>query len=63
MIEAGGSRSYKPTNDGDDIDVGTRIFHQKFGYGRVISSDGDKLDIDFEKAGQKRVMANFVSLA
>lgn len=63
MIEAGSSRSYKPTSDGEGIDVGARIFHQKFGYGRVISSDGDKLDIEFEKAGEKRVMANFVSLA
>ena len=40
--------------------AGDRVFHQKFGYGRVISADGDKLEIDFDKAGQKKVMAGFV---
>ena len=43
--------------------VGTRIFHQKFGYGRVLVAEGDKLDIEFEKAGTKRVMAGFVTKA
>ena len=39
---------------------GERIFHQKFGYGEVVAVDGDKLDIDFDKAGAKKVMASFV---
>jgi DNA helicase-2/ATP-dependent DNA helicase PcrA len=39
---------------------GIRVFHQKFGYGRVVSADGDKLEIAFEKAGRKKVMAGFV---
>ena len=42
------------------LEVGQRIFHQKFGYGRIRALDGDKLDIDFEKAGFKKVMASFV---
>jgi len=42
------------------LEVGQRIFHQKFGYGRVRAFDGDKLDIDFEKAGFKKVMSSFV---
>jgi len=40
--------------------VGERVFHEKFGYGEVIASEDDKLDINFEKAGQKRVMDRFV---
>ena len=44
----------------DAVNKGTRVFHQKFGYGMVLSVDGDKLDIDFEKAGRKKVMAGFV---
>ena len=36
--------------------VGERVFHQKFGYGRIGSIDGNKLTIDFDKAGQKRVL-------
>ena len=45
------------------IAAGTRIFHQKFGYGTVRSSDGGKLEIDFEKAGTKKVMESFVEPA
>jgi DNA helicase-2/ATP-dependent DNA helicase PcrA len=40
--------------------VGARVFHQKFGYGGVTAVDGDKLDIAFDKAGTKKVMAGFV---
>ncbi len=43
--------------------VGQRIFHQKFGYGAILASDGDKLEIAFEKAGTKKVMAGFVTAA
>ena len=46
--------------DDKSFRVGQRIFHQKFGYGRVLSIDGGKLEIDFEKAGSKKVMASFV---
>lgn len=60
MVEATQSPRFKPKGDGEGLGVGTRIFHQKFGYGRVLTIDGDKLEIDFEKAGQKRVMASFV---
>jgi DNA helicase-2/ATP-dependent DNA helicase PcrA len=47
----------------EKISVGQRVFHEKFGYGEVIASDDDKLDIAFEKAGQKRVMDRFVEKA
>ncbi|MBT3628425.1 MAG: UvrD-helicase domain-containing protein, partial [Rhodospirillaceae bacterium] len=40
--------------------VGTRIFHQKFGYGRIQAVEGSKLSIAFEKAGEKKVIDRFV---
>ncbi len=43
--------------------IGTRIFHQKFGYGRVTSVDGNKLEVAFEKAGVKKVIDSFVQPA
>jgi DNA helicase-2/ATP-dependent DNA helicase PcrA len=43
--------------------LGDRVFHQKFGYGAVVEIEGDKLGIAFEKAGEKKVMASFVTLA
>jgi DNA helicase-2/ATP-dependent DNA helicase PcrA len=47
----------------DAISVGTRVFHQKFGYGTVTAADDDKLDIAFDKAGDKRVLDRFVERA
>ncbi|WP_339950243.1 UvrD-helicase domain-containing protein [uncultured Albimonas sp.] len=45
------------------FEIGTRVFHQKFGYGAVTGIEGDKLGIDFEKAGFKHVVAKFVTAA
>ena len=42
---------------------GDRVFHQKFGYGEVVSADHDKLDILFDKAGRKKVIDSFVRSA
>ncbi len=45
------------------IGVGQRVFHQKFGYGTVTRAEDDKLDIAFEKSGDKRVLDRFVEKA
>jgi DNA helicase II / ATP-dependent DNA helicase PcrA len=42
---------------------GDRVFHQKFGYGRVAAVEGNKLTVDFDKAGEKKVIDTFVSRA
>ena len=39
---------------------GDRVFHTKFGYGTVAAIEGDKLDIAFDKAGVKKIIARFV---
>ncbi|WP_333682750.1 ATP-dependent helicase [Pontibaca methylaminivorans] len=41
--------------------IGQRVFHQKFGYGPITAIEGDKLSVDFEKAGPKKVVARYVS--
>ncbi len=46
-----------------DIAVGMRVFHSKFGYGEVAQIEGNKLEIDFEHSGRKRVLDSFVSVA
>ncbi|MDG1666493.1 MAG: UvrD-helicase domain-containing protein [Hellea sp.] len=43
--------------------IGERIFHQKFGYGKIQTVDGNKLNVDFEKAGHKKVLDSFVDRA
>jgi DNA helicase-2/ATP-dependent DNA helicase PcrA len=40
--------------------VGDRVFHIKFGNGNVAGIEGNKLTIDFDRAGQKRVLDGFV---
>jgi Superfamily I DNA and RNA helicases len=40
--------------------LGERVFHLKFGYGEVINIEGNKLTIDFEKAGTKKVLESFI---
>ncbi len=44
------------------ISRGARVFHEKFGMGTVIHVEGSKLDINFDQAGHKRLMDNFVTL-
>ncbi|WP_298910980.1 ATP-dependent helicase [uncultured Aliiroseovarius sp.] len=39
---------------------GDRVFHTKFGYGTVMGIEGDKLDIEFDKAGAKKVVSKFI---
>ena len=43
--------------------LGDRVFHQKFGYGEVRNIEGDKLDIEFDKAGLKKVVAQYIQSA
>ncbi|MBM3519969.1 MAG: ATP-dependent DNA helicase [Alphaproteobacteria bacterium] len=49
--------------EGGGFARGERVFHQKFGYGRIRAVDGNKLTIDFDKAGEKRVLDSFVERA
>jgi DNA helicase-2/ATP-dependent DNA helicase PcrA len=50
----------KSTGTVSSFAIGERVFHQKFGYGRVTETDGNKLTVEFEKAGTKRVVDSFV---
>src|SRR5690606_25924290 len=43
--------------------IGDRVFHMKFGNGNVSAIDGNKLTIDFDRAGQKKVLDSFVTAA
>lgn len=45
----------------EEFPIGTRVFHQKFGYGKIKNVDGNKLEISFEKTGTKTVMKDFVT--
>ncbi len=60
MIEGEARLVARSGGDNSSYKRGDRIFHQKFGYGKVRSVEGNKLTVDFDKAGEKRVIDSFV---
>ena len=63
IAEPGRSAASFAAKPRSDIADGARVFHDKFGYGTVTGQEGNKLTIDFEKAGEKRVLDSFITLA
>jgi DNA helicase-2/ATP-dependent DNA helicase PcrA len=61
IIEAKASAVSLGNKGRDDLALGQRVFHSKFGYGTIAAIEGNKLEIDFEHAGRKRVLDSFVS--
>jgi DNA helicase-2/ATP-dependent DNA helicase PcrA len=54
------ARSVDLGGDKSAFGLGERVFHLKFGYGAITDIEGNKLTIDFEKAGRKKVLESFV---
>ena len=63
VIEAGAWEVRERPARAQAMPVGTRVFHQKFGYGRVTAVDENRLDVEFDKTGPKRVLDSFVERA
>ncbi|SEQ00760.1 DNA helicase-2 / ATP-dependent DNA helicase PcrA [Devosia sp. YR412] len=57
------ARSVDLGNDRSAFGMGERVFHLKFGYGSITAIEGNKLSIEFEKAGPKKVLESFVKKA
>ena len=43
--------------------LGERVFHRKFGYGRVTAVEDNRVDVDFDKSDPKRVLDSFLERA
>ncbi|NWG91865.1 MAG: UvrD-helicase domain-containing protein [Parvularculaceae bacterium] len=43
--------------------IGARVFHQKFGYGRVVAAEGQKVTVHFDHSGDKKVVDSFLASA
>jgi len=63
LAEPGRSAASYAAKPRGDIAVGDRVFHDKFGYGEVVGQEGNKLEIEFETSGRKRVIDSFVQAA
>jgi DNA helicase II / ATP-dependent DNA helicase PcrA len=62
IVEARGSAISLGNKGRSDVSVGLRVFHSKFGQGIIAEIEGNKLEIDFDAAGRKRVLDSFVSI-
>jgi DNA helicase II / ATP-dependent DNA helicase PcrA len=51
----------KSTGTVSDYAIGDRVFHQKFGNGNITAIDGNKLVVQFDKAGEKRVLDHYIA--
>ncbi|MEO6041604.1 MAG: 3'-5' exonuclease, partial [Croceibacterium sp.] len=63
IAEPGRSAASFAAKPRTDLAAGARVFHDKFGYGEVVGQDGNKLEIEFEASGRKRVIDSFVKPA
>jgi DNA helicase-2/ATP-dependent DNA helicase PcrA len=63
VIEARASAVSLGNQGRTDLALGQRVFHGKFGYGIIAAIEGNKLEIDFEHAGRKKVLDSFVTAA
>jgi DNA helicase-2/ATP-dependent DNA helicase PcrA len=61
VIEAKASAVSLGNQGRADLELGQRVFHGKFGYGKIVAQEGNKLEIEFEHAGLKKVLDSFVS--
>ena len=59
-LTIGGELVAKSTGTVSPFSVGDRVFHQKFGNGNITAIDGNKLTIQFDRAGEKRVVDSYV---
>ena len=62
LIEARASAVSLGNQGRTDLSLGQRVFHGKFGYGTIAAIEGNKLEIDFEHAGRKKVLDSFVNI-
>lgn len=75
--DEGYDNSYAHTNNGDwsspykakqkakdsnsTTPVGSKVYHQTFGYGQVVGLDGNAVEVYFEKVGRKKLMSDFIT--
>jgi DNA helicase II / ATP-dependent DNA helicase PcrA len=63
IVEARSSAVSLGNKGRSDMAIALRVFHSKFGYGTIAEIEGNKLEIDFEQSGRKRVLDSFVTIA
>jgi len=44
----------------EEINKGDRVFHQKFGYGKILKIEGDKAEVEFDKSSKRKVFLRYL---
>ena len=47
-------------NDSSNLIEGSRVFHQKFGYGKIVNFEGEKAEVNFDKSSQKKIFIKYL---
>jgi len=50
----------KPKPAATSFTVGAKVFHDTFGYGKVLKTEGNKLEIWFDNYGHKRLLKDYI---
>ena len=43
--------------------VGTRVYHESFGYGKITNVEGQTCEVEFEKFGRRKIMGTYLRRA
>lgn len=55
------TRSHAAHRSGHESVIGTRVYHETFGYGKIVAVEGNKLEVFFDDYGRKKLMAEYVN--
>ena len=58
--------SYESADDyeyGTASYVGVRVYHETFGYGKIVAVAGNMCEVEFDNFGRKKIMGNYLSKA
>jgi len=53
----------KAKSAASSMPIGSRVYHETFGYGKVLNIDGNKLEIWFDQYGHKRLLKDYLKKA
>jgi DNA helicase-2/ATP-dependent DNA helicase PcrA len=51
------------SSSSNGIKLGARVFHEKFGQGKVVGISGERVDVLFDSSGLKKLMAEYLRTA
>ena len=61
-VDSYGYDSYTPKSTVSKY-IGTRVYHENFGYGTITAVSGQMCEVDFDDVGHKKVMGSYLTKA